>query len=53
MVWLDAISRLEVWVCLSTMLSNVYVEMHCSSDFVKLNQRVSSARDNMVVCETE
>jgi hypothetical protein len=50
--WLDVISRLEVWVCLSTMLSTVYVEIRCSSDCVKLNRRVSSARHNMVVCET-
>jgi hypothetical protein len=51
-VWLAAISRLEVWVCLSTILSNVYVELRYSSDFVKLNRIVSSARHNMVVCET-
>jgi hypothetical protein len=50
--WLDVISRLEMWVCLSTMLSNVYVEMRCSSDCVKLNRSVSSACHNMVVCET-
>jgi hypothetical protein len=50
--WLDVISRLEVWVCLSTMLSTVYVEIRCSSDCFKLNRRVSSARHNMVVCET-
>jgi hypothetical protein len=48
--WLDVISRLEVCVCLSTVLSNVYAEM-CSSDCVKLNRSVSSARHNMVVCE--
>jgi hypothetical protein len=52
MVWLDVISKLEVWVCLSPMLSNVYVEMRCSSDCVKLNRNVSSARHNVVVCET-
>jgi hypothetical protein len=50
--WLDMISRLEVWVCLSTVLSNVYFEVHCSSDCVKLNGNVSSARHNMVVRET-
>jgi hypothetical protein len=49
---LDVISRLEVWVCLSTVLSNVYVKVHCSSDCVKLIGNVSSARHNMVVCET-
>jgi hypothetical protein len=32
--WLDVISRLEVWVCLSTVLSNVYAEMRSSSDCV-------------------
>ena len=50
--WLDVISRLEVWVCLSTVLSNVYVEMRCSSDCVKLNRSVSSTRRNMVVFMT-
>jgi hypothetical protein len=50
--WLNAISRLEVWVSLSTVLSNVYAEMRCSSDCVKLNGNVSSAHHNMVVCET-
>jgi hypothetical protein len=49
--WLDVISRLEVRVCLSTVLSNVYVEVHCSSDCVKLKGNVSSARYNMVACE--
>jgi hypothetical protein len=34
--WVDVRNRWEVWVCLSTVLSNVYVEMHCSSDCVKL-----------------
>jgi hypothetical protein len=38
--WLDVISRLEVWDCLSTVLSNVYAEMR-SSDCVKLNRSVS------------
>jgi hypothetical protein len=50
--WLDVISRLDVWVCLSTVLSNVYAEMRSSSDCAKLNRSVSSARHNMVVCET-
>jgi hypothetical protein len=50
--WLDVVSRLEVWVCLSSVLSNVYVEVHCSSDCDKLNRGVSSARRNIVVCET-
>jgi hypothetical protein len=30
----------------------VCAEMRCSSDGVKLNSNVSSARHNMVVCET-
>jgi hypothetical protein len=50
--WVDVRSRLEVWFGLSTVLSNVYVEMRCSSDSVKLNGNVSSARHNMVVCNT-
>jgi hypothetical protein len=49
---LDVISRSEVWVCRSTVISNVYIEVHCSGDCVKLNGNVSSARHNMVVCET-
>jgi hypothetical protein len=49
--WLDVISRFEVWVCLSTMLSNVYVEMRCNSDCVELNGSVSSTRHNVVVRE--
>jgi hypothetical protein len=50
--WLDVISRLEVWVCRSTVMSNVYIEVHCSGNCVKLIGSVSSARHNMVVCET-
>ena len=52
MVWLDVISKMEVWVCLSSMLSNVYIKVHCSGNCVKLIGSVSSARRPMVVCET-
>jgi hypothetical protein len=39
-------------VCRSTVMSNVYIEVHCSGNCVKLISSVSSAHHNMVVCET-
>jgi hypothetical protein len=39
-------------VCRSTVMSNVYIEVHCSDNCVKLIGSVSGARHNMVVCET-
>jgi hypothetical protein len=51
-VWLDVISRLEVWVCRSTVMSDVYIEVHYSGNCVKLNGNVSGACHNMVVYET-
>jgi hypothetical protein len=51
-VWLDVISRSEVWVCRSTVISNVYIEVHCGGNCVKLIGSVSNACHNMVVCET-
>jgi hypothetical protein len=50
-IFMDVISRLEVWVCRSTVMSIVYIEVHCSGNCVKLISSVSSARHNMVVCE--
>jgi hypothetical protein len=50
--WLDVISRLEVWVCRSTVMSNVYIEVHRSGNCVKLIGSVSSARHNMIVSDT-
>jgi hypothetical protein len=41
----DRIRRASLWVI-------VCAEMRCSSDCVKLNGNVSSARRHMVVCET-
>jgi hypothetical protein len=42
-----------VGFCRSTVMSNVFIEVHCSGNCVKLIGSVSSARHNMVVCETE
>jgi hypothetical protein len=50
-VWMRQVNW-KCGVCRSTVMSNVYIEVHCSGNCIKLIGSVSSARHNMVVCET-